>query len=730
MKKTRILATLLCLMMLVCSLPMMQVSAAADIPWDAIGAVLGTKTSVVHQGTASGWSAMDLLDFTDNFSTDKLTLGTLTAGDSVTYNNTDGAVFTSQAVMYYSATNKLQSYWSPLNLGAWGFRFKLNSNGWLISSATTDWSVGLSEITFAPTYITISTATEQTKVNDFTCGTDWNDALIIKDNPETNDGIYSLWMKKATDSAYTKIYTVTSAAADNGYWKTYGARFDAQNASVAYSTCFQGIDVGGVYDSVEDIMGGSVATLYNFDMNNTSFGIGMIAADTDSEGIYHNGSYTADGWTNGTDWKFLAAKGVNWSPLMADQTNRTAVAFSAKVGKNGFVAQGRKPGGNGRYYYYLASGQAVSCSASTITYSSTLKLDSNWADYLITADSTGNGTALYMKSATLTDGKWVLLSSASDFYSCSVANRGLAFYNPGKDCLVKNVKVYTSDVKVDAATIPTGATELMYEENFDERPAYGNPDGSGLSYENGNLLVTEESGATSQGFWFNMEIPKGGYAEFKTNIGDTIPNLYVFDGSTSLQLYLRPSYGVLYASSSFNMWIGDGNTSYRKWRIARNTDGTYSVYCNVDGDTGWYAIKENIAGKPVGNSKHIRIDGAASATGGAGVVKFDYMKVYGPAITDALTLTDGHGTVIPAEGAKLTFPNALRAIVKADTGKLLVATYTGDNMLKAQIVDVASIADDQVFVNAKVSGGNKIKVFYWDSFTKLNNLKSVATFTY
>ncbi len=223
--------------------------------YKAVGKVLGYSTSVSHPGVANTWGPMHL-DFTQNFDS---SMEGLTVDSSVVFRNTSGAVFSEQAKMYYSSPVKYQagnnSFWSPLNLGAWGFRFKLGANGSLTTYAVVDWSTGLSKLTFSPTDITVDSAKSSEKSNNYSCGTDWNDVLITTDT-SVDDGVYTLWMKKATDHAYTKVYQVTSDAyTTNAYWKYYGARFDASNAYVAYSTCFQGKNEVVISDGTSIIEG-------------------------------------------------------------------------------------------------------------------------------------------------------------------------------------------------------------------------------------------------------------------------------------------------------------------------------------------------------------------------------------------------------------------------------------------------------------------------------------------
>ncbi len=242
MKLKRLLACLICTVMITGLIPGISVSAAVidDGLLNAIGAVLGAEKAEAHPGTQD-WGAMNL-DFTGEF--DSSVVGLTTSG--VTYDSVGGAMFGSSGNLYYSSPIKYtvpdtgNAYWSPLNLGTWGFRFKLDSNGWLISTATTGWDNTISELTFAPTYISVSSKASSAMVAEYSCGTDWNDVLITCDGTSA----YEVYMKKASDTAYTKVIEAVAAKNSNSNynnkcWTTYGGRFDAANACLAYSVCFQ-----------------------------------------------------------------------------------------------------------------------------------------------------------------------------------------------------------------------------------------------------------------------------------------------------------------------------------------------------------------------------------------------------------------------------------------------------------------------------------------------------------
>lgn len=72
------------------------------------------------------------------------------------------------------------------------------------------------------------------------------------------------------------------------------------------------------------------------------------------------------------------------------------------------------------------------------------------------------------------------------------------------------------------------------------------------------------------------------------------------------------------------------------------------------------------------------------------------------------------------EGSTLSAPAALKVKGNNATGILLVVTYKGDDMAKAQIFDAATLTAEGTVVDASADGATKVKVFLWDNFTNLN----------
>lgn len=719
MKTTRILAALLCVMMVVCTLPMMAMAAPSATELNAAGQALGAA-SITPTAAAIGNAVFDYPEYAAAGTMDgaKIDAGT------VTYTNEGMVLGTTDSQWRYQPVSK----WCPFNYGSYIYtKLKVDENGTILGKFYQPTSIhGFVRFDVSPTAVSFTDGGGvETNLAECTPGTGWVEIILHRATTTS----MTWYMKGGSLTSWTKM-------AESDSWisgsNNVGITWYGKNATVNYCAVVEPTNTAAVdpiyYDSIEEIVGGSYATNYNLELDN-NFASNMKTSAT--EGITNNGdssgttagTYSADGW-NGYQWQFLPYAG--WEVL----SNTSFLTFTAKTGSF-FNFQTRGVGGGQLYIDFKSTGANYYRDANP-TVHATVAPGSDWAEYLIKKASATNGYEVYIKQDKATGGKWQHIVTTANFRT---ATNGVGItITPGANaanCYIKNVRVHTTNVATDAVTKPASATELMYEENYDAKPAYGNPDGTGMSYADGNLVLTQNDETEVKAYWFNTEVPVGGYAEFRLNAGATTPIITFYDGNGSVSIYNRVNYGAIYDSGNgITATVGDGGDTYRTWRVVRNSATTYSFYSKSDSDLAWVKVAENVTAKSVSNSKHIYLTGSKTFDNTEGVAKVDYLKVYAPAITETLTITDGHGTVVPAEGGKLTFPQALRAIVKADTGKLLVATYAGNDMLKAQIVDVASVADDQVFVNAKVSGGNKIKVFYWDNFTTLNTLKSVSTFSY
>ena len=789
MRKTRILASLLCIMMIVCALPVMQVSAATA---DSIPALapsnLGTAAAEVMNTIAGNTNKVwarplteaDLqshancnLDFADsNIASDPyLTV----LNNSVTFGES-GAVFgETQGIMRYypgaANPNGTTTDWSPVTeTGYYVFSFKLNEGGSLSSRAickgnytdavvdvtpegVTMWSgTGAGTGTYAAQdavdgdgnpYLTYTTS-------NYAPGTEWNDVLIYMTNTYNP---YQVWMKKSTDSSFVKIgearYPANMAGGNNPYnigfgndytSKTKGCTFIGTNVNVGYAASYKGVSVMP-YSSMEEILGGPVASTYAFDFDaNSNFENSSGRTGFTVSGITSD----ADGMTQAADAEsssFKFAPFGSYSPLhgstnWGDCANAAdydpqALYFKAKGNFTTLIASPRL---YGRIEMPVTVGTKIAPAADAITQLDYyLPLD-EWTEYLIVPNqrtaglyNNGTGYSIYVKAEKGTNGDWwKIIDQKFKNSTSSYGSYGLTFNNITGH--IKNIRVLSLSKNVtDAAATPANATYAYVNEEFDAAPTYSNTNYGSATF-NGNMVFPTTKGSMDYKL-MGQVIPVGGYAEFKVQY-DGVAKYVFYDGAKQINIGQQSDYNTVTGGYSFH---GANNTAWKTWRILR-TEAGYDMYVKADGDTGWTKIGE-AAGTANTTAPHAWFNfGTKNGSNTeveeeilVGDSKLAYLKVYGPAPESALTLTDGYTGTALEDGATISYPASLRAIVTEDAGKLLVVSYIGDNMAKAQIVDVADMVDDNAFVDATATDATKVKVFLWGGFDTLNNLAPAVT---
>lgn len=754
MRKTRIMATLLCVIMLVCALPVMQASAAVSGIKDpalmsAIAKVMDYKIAV--PATNATWATLNM-DFANDY---EPATADVTKEEGITY-GANGITFPageSALKWKYANSANISSYntWSP-QCGAtnYSFRFKLEPGGSLrqISPvAYKDHGIDI-RITEDGVVFYSGNGTVPDHTN-FKPGTEWNDVLVYtKNNGVIASGIcsaYEVWMKKESDAQFTRLgavnattYTYAGAScATTGIVKTDGLTFQGNGAYVKHAISAMNYS-GTVYDSIEAAVGAPVSLTHNFNLDqNTS--LYMYNKQAGTTGIYMMdggaavGQYTENGY-QGKSWRFSPY--ADWCSLGGEVV---AVSFTAKT-SDGFNVQGSFTNGTskGRWYFNIVP-NTVSYADVGSSRLDTFLPDTGWADYLVTKYNGVNGYVLYMKSATLTNDMWVPLTYVGSAGTNYWGWRGIIFddLDNNKGTFLKNVKIYSSNLTEDADTIPDGENKLYYEEEFAAAPTYPNYGATGsASYKNNELVLWEGPSSSADATVTNAGIPVGGYADLRVKSGAAPYTLTFADGSTSLGVTysLLDAINVIGAETA-TATVGEDNNSYRNWRVVHNSNGTYSVYTKSDDELVWYPVKTNIAGKADDATPQIKLEASANyltlqgyGTSG-GIATVDYIKIYGPVNEAPLTLTDGYGTKMLENNDTLTYSNAIRPIVNVENGKLLFVTYKGNDLLKAQILNAEDVTD-KLLVNGAETDATKIKVFLWDNFTSLNRLTDSFAFNF
>ncbi len=619
--------------------------------------------------------------------------------------------------------------YSPLKDGVAYLKAKVPTDGILIIQMNKPNALdGRAYIEVNPTKITLSNASGGA-TGSFVPGTDWIEYIIQAEGDN-----YSLYAKREGDKE--KWFLV---ATSTGYrsGRTHGYNLVGASTGGAYVKELKVFaDTSKFATTIEDVVGGPVAAAYNFEMNesynmNLSYKMNHETLGDYNVGITHNGTYTDDGWM-GEKWSFLPV--ADWTPL-ENAGDVTAVYFQAKIPEGnteGINVQGHMPGA--RFYMNIKPNEAAYSNTSTRAIERAFAPGNDWAEYLITQNNNGAGYCLYMKSETATANKWVRLISTMDADANPYIARGLEFNTNGQP-LIKNVKIYSTYKSLDEAnTKPAAATYAYFEEDFDAAPDYKNFSGVGTTFANGNMVLTETYDEQAQVVIKNTGIPVGGYAEFRIKVGDSQPTIHFYDGEKDFAILNRVNYGQIQSSASTLLYSSDAGNTYRTWRIVHNANGTYSAYSKADGDTAWYAAQMNAQGKVVANIPQIKITGSLGYDElSDGVTELDYLKIYGPApaITGVMTLSDGYGTKMLADGDAVTCPEDIRINVqKSDAEQIILIAETKGGILKKLTPVTVSAGSDIFTTSYDVEDVTaNIKVFLWDGYEKMAAITDNVTLT-
>lgn len=634
-----------------------------------------------------------------------------------------GAVDWKGAWFYNPGKPINSNVYTPLKDGVASFKAMIPTDGYLIVQMNRpDAADGRVYIEFNPTKIVLS-CNSGAVTSSFVPGTDWIE-YIVRDN----QGNYEVYARREGNNQKWFLVGIS-----NGYrpGRTHGYNFVGSATNGAYLKEVKVFaDTSKFIPTIDEVVGGPVATTYNFELNksynqNLTYKEGEVAV-----GINQTGEYTADGW-KGTKWSFLPKEG--WNPL-ENAGDVTAVYFQAKIPEGvtePINVQGHV--GTGRIYMNIFADKRAYSNTANRSIERSLSPGNDWAEYLITQHNNGAGYALYMKSETVTANKWVRLLYTMDVDANVYILRGLEFNSDGQ-ALLRNVKIYSTYKSVgDASTKPATATNVLYEENFDVVPTYKNLSAVGTTYENGNMILTETYDQQAQVVIKNTGIPVGGYAEFRIKVGDSQPTIHFYDGEKDFAIFNRVNYGQIQSANSALLYVAEAGDTYRTWRVVHNANGTYSAYCRADGDTDWYAAQVSIAGKAVANIPQIKILGSLGYDESAdGVTELDYIKIYGPApTTGIMSLSDGYGTKMLSDGDVVTCPEEIRINVqKSDAEQTILIAETKGGVLQ-KLTSVPVVAGNDIFTTAYDVEDDtaKIAIYLWDGFDKMTSVTKQVNLT-
>ncbi len=608
-----------------------------------------------------------------------------------------------------------QADWSPVAIGKRIATFTLkveegNSMEVLIQSPSTPSTYGSFKI--SPDAFWYNNFKTLSYYREDGPGTDFVDYMIIAEDEMT----ISLYAKNLDGDGKWVL-----AARSYDYAQTNNANIGLYFAGTGYlktAELFNIMDKSQIYDGIDDIIGASHYAFKTFDFTGAKAEELYTAKGHDHSGVSFD---NLNGMTLSGDaprWRWS-----NYTEAWSAIDEGRVVYFKAKVQNEApmtvYFKQPNDETEKQEQVYVLniaATGVTSDADAETKV---GFAPGTDWAEYLVRANDNG-GYNVWVKAESFGDNKWYLLAETTAYnYENGSGNIGLRFRcNDTCQAYLDYANVYTTEgVIAENTTLPSGADYKYFEETFDTADLLHNVKIDGMTTENGNLVVAEGKGEGTATL-ANLTIPKGGYAEFKT-AGHNINALEFSDGNGSLLL----SHNGIQASvgtSGDNYSITDGGNTYRTWRVVRNTDGTYNGYTMTEGDGVWVKVFENKAS--VTNVNPAQILMIAGNTN----VKYDYIKVYGPAPAPEgeLVIYDGFGTeplAVTNGVAKISYYGALRMVVKKGaTQKNLILAEVKDGLLtNLSIVPVEAGTGIMTHEYAMKDKEATLKVLLWNDFSNL-----------
>ncbi len=705
MRKTKLLAALLCLMMVVCALPVMQVSADA-VYADSVAEIMGVDN-------VTNWK----------YSRTLTSAPTDAQANGVRY-TTDGVVLPAGVDSTFNLVPATDP-WKSVNATVMKAKFSCgDATEKIFILGGTPQANTRHYLTIYPTYLTTNTGSGRA---NFDFGTEWFE-LLINNRADAHD----IYVKNAsTNGKWLFLITNSYRSSNNSGFRITSYATNTGDVTI------KSIDVyneGVSYGSVDEIMGGAVTTTYSLEFD-SNFEPESFGNNAGSEILTVGATLGANGYNMSTAtgvFSFTPHRNYEWSPLNGVLNNTGESAFVKQAlyfklrhnaADSGVTVIAAASDGTGRIYRTIAAGSAPAANGNTGTIVENVIPDvGSWAEYLFVPTSYEGGYDQYVKSATLTNGQWVKIcsfTSPRDEGSSNYATAKLQFSAAGKDIDLKSIKTYQLAV-ADANTLPAGETCVYYGEDFDATPEYSNLAFEGGTVENGVLNLPTTT--TNRKYSLNYGgIPVGGYADFKVSNNGTM----VFDfmsGEKALNVVAFKSY---VAFNGRNYYAGvEGGNEFRIWRIV-NTGNGYNIFTKLDGDSGWYQVAVN-SGTDSTSDPKMELALRARTDNGTGNGKLDYVKIYGPAPSEnEVVLLDGYGTTVLEDGDAIGYGTSFHTIVNS-TGKFLVVSYKGNDMVKAQIFNGSVEGIDQ-HISVSGNGADKVKVFLWDNFTNLNRLSPVVT---
>lgn len=762
MKKTRVLASLLCLMMVLSVIPMMQVTAAvsgdtitqtelmagyAAAPVGGIdfctADVLGTQNRTqIANFTSSGTET--------NFAT--LYPVTLTE-ETPTSEDSDGKyiryighnVAADHPGWSSSAERKAQVNFWPTNkagsLGTLGLKYGSEGNeSYLLKYRFRLFGTGAANIqTKAKSKITLNLANNSTfKPADVgvTTGAEgtWHEVIVVVGNANSTPKTFTYWYSNNNSDTYT--YAGSAEVAD-------GSEQDGQLTFEVEAGTTMELDHILMYGksgaTKTEVLGNKAVILNNVLYDAEWNALNTEANDSNAKMDNSTGANKGSSWWDSTNGCInVGSTGeyrINWKlngeKYLLDENMAVEVSF-VPYRDNTCVMTARLAGGEKCLYLQIMKNGSIQDYNGTEVWANTNTSTSfaNVNKMLIVYRN--SKLELYKK---LDNGNYSLVNTidpqASSVLTGNAATYSMMFkgtVSSANGCRIFGLTRYALNVgAVDSETLTNVSSTLFpyVEEDFESlnqasyiaeatyaegKEDYAGNVTAGTATDGGKAMVLTNctnggSGRTS----FTASdagIPKGGYAEVQFKMQGHL-QWDITDGETGIYLYFRDAFGTTtYTTSEGTANVDNVAFVPNKWydlRIVRGENGNYSAYVKEAGETAWIKMFEDKAGKETENNMIMVHTGSWS--GGfatSNLTTKQYVRdlaVYGP-LSKAMTVLDGSKTTLaPVEGATLKYGAKVVLQPSDDARTLIFAGYDDEkNLIAAEPVTIAADNDGKAEV--------------------------------
>ncbi len=443
------------------------------------------------------------------------------------------------------------------------------------------------------------------------------------------------------------------------------------------------------YNSIDEIVNSGYIPEkeFNFTLSNAS-------------SLYTGTGYTASGMTfdttngmtpNAGYWRYVPA--TYYSPV----TEGNVVYWRAKVTSgaklNTYI---KKPGDTTEQVWGLVlseTGISSSYPATTDTIDTTFVPGTDWVDFLAVPSTLG------VKVYASNSDKWY---QVAELTKTGKVSNNCGIYFAGQGGYVQKAAIYKLG---DFSTFESvlGYTGIP-EKSFTDFMRYD--------------TVKDYSPLKNKFFTIRAKVAEGKTINVYAHDYHTEKNVYAF--RITQNGLLEPAYKN--AANPARVVMNNGfipGTEYQEYLVAENQAGTGIIVYVKMPNNNWYAILEVVGHAyetPNNNTYGLYIPAVEDCV-------LESATIY---TRDALVLADGSGNPL-YENSTLSTPAALVVKGNGATGKVLVVTYKGNDMAKAQILDAASLTAEGTSVDASATGATKIKVFNWDNFANLNRVNPAIT---